>query len=142
HLLGELDHAGLADAQGIRQLLRGVVAQQLRVFQDEVGDASLHRRHPVALGTDFDQWRHQASISSNPLISRMPRPGASVTEISDSLKVTPPSTGSNCDSDGPSRSILVITPYLVTATCTAAATLTLLSSMQPIMHSTPYIAAM
>ena len=32
----------------------------------------------------------------------MPRPGASVTVISDSLKITPPSTGLNAQSDGPS----------------------------------------
>src|ERR1700743_3288812 len=41
-LLGELHHARLADAQGVRQLLRGVVAQQLGVLEDEVGDAPFH----------------------------------------------------------------------------------------------------
>ena len=65
-----------------------------------------------------------------------------VTEISDSLKITPPSTGLNWHSDGPSRSTLVITSDLATATCTAAATLMLVSSMQPIMHSMPYMPAM
>src|SRR3546814_747055 len=79
---------------------------------------------------------------SSPRISRMPSPGASLIEISDSLNVTPPSTGSKAHSDGPSRSHLVNTPDLATATCTAAATLILVSSMQPIMHSKPYSAAM
>ena len=36
----------------------------------------------------------------------------------------------------------MITSDLATARCTAAATLMLVSSMQPIMHSMPYIAAM
>src|SRR3546814_1654833 len=83
-----------------------------------------------------------AESGSSPRISRMPSPGASLIEISDSLNVTPPSTGSKAHSDGPSRSTLVITPDLATATCTAAATLMLVSSMQPIMHTTPYRAAM
>src|SRR3546814_6547044 len=73
-----------------------------------------------------------AESGSSPRISRMPSPGASLIEISDSLNVTPPSTGSKAHSDGPSRSTLVITPDLATATCTAAATLMLVSSMQPI----------
>src|SRR5690554_1363005 len=63
-------------------------------------------------------------------------------EISDSLKWTPPSTGSNWHSEGPSRSTLRIVSDLATATCTAAATLMLVSIMQPIMHSTSYSAAM
>src|SRR3546814_20080397 len=79
---------------------------------------------------------------SSPRISRMPSPGASLIEISDSLNVTPPSTGLKAHSDGPSRSTLVITPDLATATCTAAATLMLVSSMQPIMPSCPYSDAM
>src|SRR5690606_11005128 len=150
-LLAELDHARLADAQRVGQLLRGVVAQQVRVVEQEVGDAALDRRHVVALGTALEQGRHRgvsrlrqaaAASGSSPPISRMPRPGASVIEISDSLNVTPPSTGSKAHSEGPSRSTLVITPDLATATCTAAATLMLVSSMQPIMHSTPYSAAM
>src|SRR6185437_2747127 len=141
-LLGELDHAGLADAQRIGQLLRRVVAQQVRVLQHEIGDAPLHRGHLVAFRTDFDQRRHQSSILSRPRISRMPRPGASVTEISDSLKITPPSTGLNWHSEGPSRSILVIALDFATATCTAAATLIEVSSMQPIMHSMPCMPAM
>src|SRR3546814_2918357 len=49
---------------------------------------------------------------SSPRISRMPSPGASLIEISDSLNVTPPSTGSKAHSDGPSRSTLVISPAL------------------------------
>src|SRR3546814_1612718 len=35
-----------------------------------------------------------AESGSSPRISRMPSPGASLIEISDSLNVTPPSTGS------------------------------------------------
>jgi len=62
--------------------------------------------------------------------------------ISDSLNSTPPTTGLNWPSDGPSRSILVMTSALATATCTAAATLIEDSIMQPIMQSTPYSAAM
>src|SRR3546814_8530616 len=58
---------------------------------------------------------------SSPRISRMPSPGASLIEISDSLKVTPPSTGSKAHSDEPTRSSLVIPPDLDTATWTAAA---------------------
>src|SRR3546814_2394381 len=57
-LLAELDHARLADAQRAGQLLRGVVAQQVRVVEQEVGDAALDRRHVVALGADFEQRRH------------------------------------------------------------------------------------
>ena len=54
-LLAELDHAGLADPQRIGQLLRGVVAQKLRVFQHEVGDPAFDRRHLVTLRADLDQ---------------------------------------------------------------------------------------
>ncbi len=72
----------------------------------------------------------------------MPSPGASVMEISESLKITPPSTGLNWHNEGPSRSTLVITLALATAMCAAAATLMLVSTMQPIMHSISYIAAM
>src|SRR3546814_53463 len=57
-LLAELDHARLADAQRAGQLRRGVVAQQVRVVEQEVGDAALDRRHVVALGADFEQRRH------------------------------------------------------------------------------------
>src|SRR3546814_6942446 len=57
-LLAELDHARLADAQRAGQLLRGVVAQQVRVVEQEVGDAALDCRHVVALGADFEQRRH------------------------------------------------------------------------------------
>src|SRR5690606_4752261 len=148
-LLAELDHAGLADAQGVGQLLRGVVAQQLGVVEHEVGDAALDRRHLVPFSADLDQRRHapespfglasgaaHPGMGSSPRMARMPRPGASVIEISDSLKITPPSTGSYWHSDGPSRSTLVITSALATARWTAAATLMLVSSMQPIMHST------
>ena len=67
----------------------------------------------------------------------MPSPGTSLMLISDSLKCTPPLTGSNWPSEGPSRSTLVITSLLATARCTAAATLMLDSIMQPIMHGTP-----
>src|SRR3546814_20811380 len=75
---------------------------------------------------------------SSPRISRMPSPGASLIEISDSLNVTPPSTGSKANSDGPSRSTLVITPDLAHATCTAPAPLMQVSGLQAIMHTTPY----
>ena len=68
--------------------------------------------------------------------------GAWVTVISDSLKITPPTTGLNWHSDGPSRSTFVITFDFATARCTAAETLTLVSTMQPIMHSIPYIPQM
>src|SRR5690606_37067746 len=47
-LLAELDHAGLADSQRIGELLRGIVAQQLGVREDEVGDPALARRHLAA----------------------------------------------------------------------------------------------
>ena len=57
-LLAELHHARLADLQRVGELLRGVVAQQVRVLEQEVGDAALDRRHLVALGADFQQRRH------------------------------------------------------------------------------------
>ena len=72
----------------------------------------------------------------------MPSPGPSPIRISDSSNTTPPSTGSKAQSEGPSRSTLVMTLALATARCTAAATLMLPSIMQPIMQSTPYSAAM
>src|SRR3546814_16277953 len=78
-----------------------------------------------------------AESGSSPRISRMPSPGASLIEISDSLNVTPPSTGSKAHSDGPPRPHLVITPALATATCTAAATLMLGYTLQPVMPPTP-----
>src|SRR5690606_32762647 len=136
-LLAELDHRGLAHAQGAGQLLRGVVTQQVGVVEDEVRDAALDRRHLVAFGTDLYQGRHggdlhpecrhvatgaQRASGSRPRIWRMPRPGASVMLISDSLKMTPPSTGLNWPSEGPSRSTLLIASALATARCTAAAT--------------------
>ena len=59
--------------------------------------------------------RHHSFSISSPRTSVMPRPGASVMVISDSLKITPPSTGLNRPSDGPSRSTLLITSLLATA---------------------------
>src|SRR5688572_6606306 len=142
-LLAELHHARLADAQGIGELLRRVVAQQVGVFQQEVRDAALDGTHLVALRANFEERAHgHAARGSRPRISRMPRPGACVTEISDSLKITPPTTGLNWHSEGPSRSTFVITFDLATARCTAAETLTLVSTMHPIMHSIWYIPAM
>src|SRR5690606_8658347 len=143
-LLAELDHARLADPQRVGQLLRGIVAQQLRVLDDEVGDAALDRRHPVAFGAELDQRRHRAPqaarsfAGARPSMLRMPSPGASVTLISDSLNTTPLCTGSKRHSYGPSRSTLLITSDFATARCTAAATPMLDSSMQPIMQSMPY----
>jgi hypothetical protein len=40
------------------QLLGRVVAQQVGVVEDEVGDAALDGRHLPALGTDLQQGRH------------------------------------------------------------------------------------
>jgi hypothetical protein len=42
----------LADAERRGELLRGVVAHQLRVVEDEVGDAAFDRRHLLALRAD------------------------------------------------------------------------------------------
>src|SRR5690606_38587489 len=97
-LLAELDHAGLADSQRIGELLRGIVAQQLGVLEDEVGDPALDRRHLVALRADLDQRRHgrQAALYSasgtRPSSWRMPSPGAAATAMSGSPKITPPGT--------------------------------------------------
>ena len=49
----------------------------------------------------------------------MPRPGASETVMSFSLKTAPPRMGSSLQSTGPSKSILVIT-FLAQARCTPA----------------------
>ena len=57
-LLAELDHRGLAHAQRAGQLLGGVVAQQLGVVEDEVGDAPFDGRHLFAFGADFYQRWH------------------------------------------------------------------------------------
>ena len=57
-LLAELHHAGLADAERAGQLLGGVVAQQVGVVEDEVGDAALDGRHLPTLGADLQQGRH------------------------------------------------------------------------------------
>jgi hypothetical protein len=76
-LLAELHHAGLADAERRGELLRGVVAHQLRVVEDEVGDAAFDRRHLLALRA----MRSSGAVmrdGSRPRIWRMPRPGASV----------------------------------------------------------------
>src|SRR5687767_1017382 len=60
-LLAELDHARLADAERVRELLRRIVTQQPRVLQDEVCDAAFDRRHLVAFRADFDERRQAAS---------------------------------------------------------------------------------
>src|SRR6187399_2498484 len=145
-LLAELHYARLADAERVGELLRGVVAQQVCILEDEIRDAPLDRRHLVPFRADFYERGHSAChqtvMGSSPRISRMPRPGASVSVISESLNSTPPSTGLNLHSDGPSRSTLVITSAFATAMWAAAATLMLVSTMQPIMQSIWYIAAM
>ena len=44
--------------QRVGELLRRVVAQQVRVLQQEVRNAALDRRHLVTLRADFEQRRH------------------------------------------------------------------------------------
>src|SRR5215217_5776350 len=85
----------------------------------------------------YNAHHRRGVIISSPRTSVMPNPGASLMVISDSLKLTPPVTGLNWPSDGPSRSTLVMMSLLATARCTAAATEMLDSIMQPIMHGTP-----
>src|SRR5688572_5925011 len=97
-LLAELHHARLTDAQRVRELLRRVVAQQVRVFQQEVRNAALDCAHLVTLRADFEQRAHghqAAARACRPWISLIPSPGACVIVISDSLKITPPTTGLN-----------------------------------------------
>ena len=48
--LGKLHHARLADLERVGQLLRRVVAEQVRVSEDVVGDPPVHRRHAAAFG--------------------------------------------------------------------------------------------
>src|SRR5690606_16310245 len=54
-VLAELDDARLADLERVRELLRRVVAQQVRLLENEIRDAPFDGGHLVALGADFEQ---------------------------------------------------------------------------------------
>src|SRR5690606_30427880 len=53
--LAELDDARLAYLQCVRELLRGVVTQEVRLIQDVIRDAAFYRRHLVPFSADLEQ---------------------------------------------------------------------------------------
>jgi hypothetical protein len=46
------------NVQSIGQLLRRIVAQQMRILEQKIGDPPFDRGHLIALGADFQQRRH------------------------------------------------------------------------------------